>query len=79
METYWNLMHTGTTYIRRWTCEFVNLWSEPGAKGKHTLKTIKKKGRKWSNISVKKYHQRPVFGVRSGRVSLWMRISAGIG
>jgi len=46
-------MHTGTTYIRRWT-----------------LKTIKKKGRKWSNISVKKYHQRPVFGVRSGRVSV---------
>jgi hypothetical protein len=31
-----------------------------------TLKTIRKNGRKWSNISVKKYHHKPVFGVRSG-------------
>lgn len=38
--------------------------------GRRTEKTIKKKGRKWSNISVKKYHHRPVFGVRSGRVKL---------
>jgi len=31
-----------------------------------TEKTTKKNGRKWSNISVKKYHQRPTLGVRSG-------------
>lgn len=30
-----------------------------------TLKTIRKNGRKWSNISVKKYHQSPTLGVRS--------------
>ena len=35
-----------------------------------TEKTMRKKGRKWSNISVKKYHHNPVFGVRSGRVKL---------
>lgn len=37
---------------------------------KHTEKTIKKNGRKWSNISVKKYHHTPVFGAKSGSVSL---------
>jgi hypothetical protein len=36
---------------------------------KWTENTMRKKGRKWSNISVKKYHQTPGFGVRSGRVS----------
>ena len=35
-----------------------------------TLKTTRKNGRKWSNISVKKYHHKPVFGVKSGKVSL---------
>jgi hypothetical protein len=34
------------------------------------VKTTRKNGRKWSNISVKKYHHRPVFGVNSGKVSL---------
>ena len=34
------------------------------------VKTMRKKLRKWSNISVKKYHHRPTFGVRSGTVSL---------
>lgn len=31
---------------------------------------MRKNGRKWSNISVKKYHHRPGFGVRSGNVKL---------
>lgn len=35
---------------------------------KCTLKTIRKNGRKWSNISVKKYHHNPVVGVKSGSV-----------
>jgi hypothetical protein len=35
-----------------------------------TEKTMRKNGRKWSNISVKKYHHKPGFGVRSGSVSL---------
>jgi hypothetical protein len=36
----------------------------------HTEKVIRKKGRKWSNISVKKYHHKPAFGVKSGRDNL---------
>ena len=39
---------------------------------RRTEKTIRKNGRKWSNISVKKYHHNPGLGVRSGRVSLVM-------
>lgn len=39
-------------------------------------KTIKKKGRKWSNISVKKYHHKPGLGVRSGSVKLHKEVSA---
>jgi len=35
-----------------------------------TEKTMRKNGLKWSNISVKKYHQRPGLGVRSGSVRL---------
>ena len=35
-----------------------------------TEKTIKKNGLKWSNISVKKYHHRPGFGVKSGSNNL---------
>jgi hypothetical protein len=35
-----------------------------------TLKTMRKNGRKWSNISVKKYHQTPVLGVKSGNDNL---------
>lgn len=31
---------------------------------------MRKNGRKWSNISVKKYHQSPGFGVKSGKVNL---------
>lgn len=42
---------------------------------KWTENTTKKKGLKWSNISVKKYHQSPGFGVKSGKVSLAMVIS----
>jgi len=42
-----------------------------GCNGKNTNilteNTIKKKGLKWSNISVKKYHQSPGLGVKSGR------------
>ena len=33
---------------------------------KLTENTMRKNGRKSSNISVKKYHHRPGFGVRSG-------------
>jgi hypothetical protein len=35
-----------------------------------TENTIKKNGLKWSNISVKKYHQSPGLGVRSGSRNL---------
>lgn len=34
------------------------------------VNTIKKKLLKWSNISVKKYHQSPTLGVKSGTVRL---------
>lgn len=44
--------------------------AELGRRSKLTENTIKKNGLKWSNISVKKYHQSPGFGVKSGRVSL---------
>ena len=36
-----------------------------------TLKASRKKLRKWSKISMKKYHQRPMLGVRSGSSTLW--------
>lgn len=35
-----------------------------------TENTIKKNGLKWSNISVKKYHQSPGLGVKSGSRNL---------
>jgi hypothetical protein len=35
-----------------------------------TLNMARKNGRKWSNISVKKYHQSPTFGDRSVSSSL---------
>ena len=35
-----------------------------------TEKTIKKNGLKWSNISVKKYHHKPGFGVKSVNINL---------
>lgn len=38
-----------------------------------TWKTPRKKGRKWSNISVKKYHHMPTLGVRSDTVNLYVR------
>ena len=38
--------------------------------GGRTEKTMRKNGQKWSNISVKKYHHNPGFGVKSGRVKL---------
>ena len=38
--------------------------------GWRTLNTMRKNERKWSNISVKKYHHRPTLGVRSGRANL---------
>ena len=41
----------------------------------HTVNTKRKNGRKWSNISVKKYHHNPGLGVRSGRVMLALRRS----
>jgi hypothetical protein len=37
---------------------------------RHTWKTPRKNGRKWSNISVKKYHHMPTLGVRSDAVRL---------
>lgn len=41
---------------------------------------MRKNGLKWSNISVKKYHQSPTLGVRSGNVKLIciVRINAPI-
>jgi hypothetical protein len=44
----------------------VSVTSAPGPQTRRTENTIKKKGLKWSNISVKKYHHIPGFGVRSG-------------
>jgi len=41
-----------------------------------TEKTIRKNGLKWSNISVKKYHQSPGLGVRSGSRNLMKKSSA---
>ena len=35
-----------------------------------TENTIRKNGLKWSNISVKKYHQSPGLGVKSGSKNL---------
>ena len=35
-----------------------------------TEKIMRKKGLKWSNISVKKYHHRPGLGVKSGNANL---------
>lgn len=32
--------------------------------------TARKKERKWSNCSMKKYHEREMFGVRSGMMRL---------
>lgn len=37
---------------------------------KCTENTTRKNGLKWSNISVKKYHHSPGFGVKSGSVRL---------
>lgn len=56
--------------MRRWTCSKNHDLMSYTREALHTEKTIKKKGLKWSNISVKKYHQRPGFGVRSGKRSL---------
>lgn len=39
-------------------------------RGPPTENTIKKNGLKWSNISVKKYHQSPGLGVKSGSRNL---------
>lgn len=35
-----------------------------------TVNTVRKKDLKWSNISVKKYHHNPAFGVKSGSKNL---------
>lgn len=43
-------------------------------------KTPTKKARKWSNISMKKYHPSPMVGVRSGIVRLHVRgVSSEVG
>lgn len=47
------------------TVESVMLASALNSLGRPTWKTTTKKLRKWSNISVKKYHERPTLGVRS--------------
>jgi len=41
----------------------------PTYEDKWSQNTPRKKFRNESNISIKKYHQRPTFGVRSGRRS----------
>lgn len=40
--------------------------------------TPTKKARKWSNISMKKYHPSPMVGVRSGIVRLRGGVSSGV-